>query len=155
MTTVVVRGQASFMFVDREDKYGNYSIEVVNLDQESIDRLNAVGLGHRIKVDSEANVAKLQAEGKNATFKGSFIRARSSRPIPVVDKQGNVVTAIIGNGSKIQAILKKFSYDGFGGGTSAGAEKVLIEELVPYVSQNDTAAEAEEASDAGAAEFLS
>ena len=146
MTNIVVRGQAAFMFVNNKDRFGKYSIEVTHLDDDSVKHLEAAGLGHRITEDSMANVEKLKAEGKNATFKGKFIRARSGRVIPVVDKDGNAVTEIIGNGSKIQAIIKKFTYTAYGGGSSAGAEKVLVEELVPYVSE----ASEEEAQDASA-----
>lgn len=142
------------MFVNNVDRYGKYSIEVINLDDASIKRMQDAGMGHRLTVDSQANVEKLKAEGKNATFKGTFVRARSGKKIPCFNKDGTPVTEIIGNGSKIQAILKKFSYTGFGGGTSVGAEKVQVDTLVPYVSEADASGANEEAEQAGAAEFI-
>lgn len=153
MSTVTVKGLSAFFFLTNLDNYGKYSIEITHLDDDSVARLEAAGLGHRVKQDDQATVDKLVAEGKKAFFKDRFIRARSGRVIPAVDREGNAVTVPIGRGSKVQAILKPFTYTNYGGGTSAGAEKVLIEELVELEAQDGEAPQ-EGSSEASASGFI-
>ena len=108
-------------FLNRPNEMsGKYEFDACNLAPKAVEALESIGI--------EVKVSEKRPE------KGQYIKCRSSRPIKVIDQEGDPVDPeTVGNGTK--AILVIGSYDWkFKGkkGTSPTCRKFVITELVEF-----------------------
>ena len=134
METKPVKVQAEVMwaFLDQPNQLsGKYQVDLCNLSEEAKKALESIGIAVRTK-DSNPE-------------KGYFVTAKSLNfPIIPFDKDGNKITAKVGNGSKCVALVNPYTYAGGRGykaGVGAGIKKLIITDLVVYegASVEDTA----------------
>lgn len=122
-------GTVNYALVHKPDsKYGKYQMDFYPLDAAGRRAIKDTGIKNGVKEDQEGNF---------------FYKFANEYKPSVVDKEGNPVTALVGNGSTVQIKLvvdtfnAKPSDDGKfpGGQTTRGVvEAVRILELVPYVA---------------------
>lgn len=93
-----------------------YQVDLTELSDEAVQKLDEIGIKARKKDDS-----------------GWMVTAKSSRPIEAVDTNGNPITEILGNGS--MAIVKLSAYDWTYQGKSGKSPSIVelkVTELLPY-----------------------
>lgn len=113
----------------------------VDLFWASLDETNRMSGKYQVDVCnlSDAQVARLEDEGINVRTKdddrGYFITCKSAKfPIQAYDKDGNEIRSKVANGSKADVLLKPFSWTAPTGkkGTSAGIAKLIVTDLIEY-----------------------
>ena len=99
---------------------GKYQVDLCNLTPDAVSTLEGMGVNVRTKPD--------QPE------KGHFVTAKSvNYPILAVDKEGEPITAKVGNGSKGVALLKMYDYTFKGKkGIGVGINKLIVNDLKVY-----------------------
>ena len=123
-----VQAEIMWAFLDTPNQLsGKYQVDLCNLSKEAIQTLAGMGVNVRKKAE--------QPE------KGFFITAKSSNyPIKVEDKEGNPVTAKVGNGSRGIALLKPYEYTyQKKKGVAVGINKLTIVDLKEYTGDEEEA----------------
>jgi hypothetical protein len=116
-----VQADIMWAFLDTPNQLsGKYQVDLCNLTQEAVKKLETMGVSVRSKPD--------QPE------KGFFITAKSvNYPIKTEDTSGNAITAKVGNGSKGIALLKPYEYTyQKKKGVGIGINKLIVTDLVVY-----------------------
>lgn len=121
---VKIAATVAFPSLTRTDQMsGKYSIQLANLSDAAAEKLEELGMNVKFKDDSYG--------------RGRFIECKSKFPIDnskfqtVVDDQGLPVDPdLVGPGSKVEALLKTYSYNvGGRAGVSAYVTKLVVKEL--------------------------
>ena len=116
-----VQADIMWAFLDTPNTLsGKYQVDLCNLTQEAVKKLEGMGVNVRTKSD--------QPE------KGHFVTAKSvNYPIKTEDAQGNPISVKVGNGSKGIALLKPYEYTyQKKKGVSVGINKLIVTDLVVY-----------------------
>ncbi len=98
---------------------GKYQVDVCNLTEPQIDKLEAEGIKVKTKEDD----------------RGYFITCKSTKyPINAYDKSGNEIKVKVANQSKADVLVKPYSWTSPTGmkGTSAGIAKLVVTDLIEY-----------------------
>lgn len=116
-----IKVKADIMWASTQEpnsESGKYQVDLCNLSEKAIQALEDMGIPVRNKNDD----------------KGFFITAKSANyPIPVVDEEGNKISAKIGNGSKGVALIKPYAYNYKGKrGVGAGINNLIVTDLIEY-----------------------
>ena len=120
-TNNVVKIQATafwFSFLEKNEMSDKYQVDVSQLSEEQVDRLEGMGINVKNKGDD----------------RGYFVTAKSSKYAPhVEDVDGFKMTDAVGNGSKCTFIVKPYDYNFKGKtGVSLGLSKARVNDLVRY-----------------------
>jgi hypothetical protein len=113
-----IEADIMWAFLDTPNQMsGKYQVDLCNLSDKAIRALEDIGVNVRNK------------EGK-----GFFVTAKSKNyPIPAVTKEGNTITAKVGNGSRGVALVKPYAYKASGkSGVAVGINKLIVTDLVAY-----------------------
>ena len=106
---------------------GKYQVDLCNLSPAAVKALEAMGL----------EVKKGTGDKEE---KGYFITCKSQNPIKPVDAAGDAVTDRVGNGSEVNAVIGAYSWTWKNKkGTSPSLKKLIITNLVKYVSEDNEA----------------
>jgi hypothetical protein len=100
---------------------GKYQVDVCNLTDAQVARLEEEGIKVRTKGDD----------------RGYFITCKSTKyPITPYDKDGNEIRAKVANESKADVLIKPYSWKSPTGmkGTSAGISKLVVTDLKEYLA---------------------
>lgn len=104
------------------DLSGKYQLDLGNLSQAAVERLESVGIN--VKEDQK---------GEGDSNKGSFITCKSNRPIYAFGSDGEQIDAMIGNNSKAEAVIRPYSWEFKGKkGRSPGVQRLVITDLNEY-----------------------
>jgi len=98
---------------------GKYQVDVCNLNEAQIDKLESEGIKVRTKEDD----------------RGFFITCKSTKyPISAYDKNGDVINVKVANQSKADVLIKPYGWTSPTGakGTSAGIAKLVVTDLIEY-----------------------
>lgn len=118
---VKIQADVMWAFLDTPNQLsGKYQVDLCNLSSEAVSKLQAMGVNVRKKDD--------QPE------KGFFVTAKSfNYPIKAEDREGNPITAKVGNGSKAIGLIKPYPYEfQKKKGVGAGISKLIVTDLVIY-----------------------
>jgi len=107
-----------FSFLEKNEMSDKYQVDISELSEEHVDRLEGMGVSVKNKGDD----------------RGYFVTAKSSKFAPhVEDDMGFKMTEAVGNGSKCTFIVKPFDYNFKGKtGVSLGLSKARVNDLVRY-----------------------
>jgi len=98
---------------------GKYQVDVCNLNDAQVDKLEDEGIKVRTKEDD----------------RGYFITCKSAKyPINAYDKNGDVINVKVANGSKADVLIKPYEWKSPTGtkGTSGGIAKLVVTDLIEY-----------------------
>lgn len=120
---VKVQAEVMWAFLDQPNQLsGKYQVDLCKLSEEAKKALEDIGIPVRTK--------------ENSPEKGYFVTAKSlNYPIIPFDKDGNKITAKVGNGSKCVALVSRYPYPagrGYKAGFGAGVKKLIITDLIVY-----------------------
>lgn len=101
-----------------DDKYHNYSVNLA-LDQDSQKEFDGSGLRLRPKKDDQDGIEYVR-----------FRRGEEDGPPIVVDSQGEKLTALIGNGSKVTIRVEVYDTKSYGKGHRLMA--VRVDDLIVF-----------------------
>lgn len=138
-----VTGVAAWDFTHRADDYGKYSIKLL-ISNETAKELHEKATSLHKKGLSITKVEKEIPGIPDAVGKYSIAvrtNALNAEGMPNskprrVDSKNHPFVGNIGNGSKVNVILKLVKYDGFGGGVTAILKGVQVVELVEYEDES-------------------
>jgi hypothetical protein len=107
-----------FSFLEKNAMSEKYQVDISELSEEHVDRLEGMGVSVKNKGDD----------------RGYFVTAKSSKYAPhVEDTDGFKMTEAVGNGSKCTFIVKPYDYNFKGKtGVSLGLSKARVNDLVRY-----------------------
>jgi len=107
-----------FSFLEKNEMSDKYQVDVSQLSEEQVDRLEELGISVKNKGDD----------------RGYFVTAKSSKFAPrVEDADGFQMTDPVGNGSKVTFIIKPYDYNFKGKtGVGVGLSKARVDELVVF-----------------------
>ena len=107
-----------FSFLEKNEMSDKYQVDISELSEEHVDRLEGMGVSVKNKGDD----------------RGYFVTAKSTNKQPhVEDVEGFTVTKPVGNGSKCTFIVKPYDYNFKGKtGVSLGLSKARVNDLVRY-----------------------
>ena len=101
-----------------------YQLDICNLSEAAVSTLKDIGGRVNKKADKPE--------------KGSYIVAKSNKPIETVDANGNAITGIVGNGSKGEVTVLAYPYDNkFGKGIKWVAVKITVNKLAELPKMED------------------
>ena len=110
-------------FNKKNEMSGKYQVDLTNLSQSAQDALVAAGIEVRQREDKPE--------------KGAFITAKSNYEIKPVDKNGDEITEVVGNGSKAIAFIKPYEWSWKNKkGVSPSLVKIVINDLKVYNAEN-------------------
>lgn len=117
---VKLSADIQWAFFDKvSDMSGKYQVDLCNLADATVQALEAIGVAPRKREDKPE--------------KGWFVTVKSNHPIKPVDKNGNPVTAIVGNGSKAEALVSAYEWTWKNKkGVSPTMLKIIITDLKEY-----------------------
>ena len=108
-------------FTTKNEMSGKYQVDLTNLSSGAVEALQSAGLEPRQREDKPE--------------KGWFITAKSNYAIEPVDKGGEKITDVVGNGSKAVAIIKPYEWSWKNKkGVSPSLMKITITDLKVYSS---------------------
>jgi hypothetical protein len=112
-----------FSFLEKNEMSDKYQVDVSQLSETQVDRLESLGINVKNKGDD----------------RGYFVTAKSTNRAPrVEDSEGFSMTEPVGNGSKVTFIIKPYDYNFKGKvGVGVGLSKARIDDLVSF-SKDDT-----------------
>ena len=107
-----------FSFLEKNEMSDKYQVDISELSEEHVDRLEGMGVSVKNKGDD----------------RGYFVTAKSTNKQPhVEDVEGFTVTKPVGNGSKCTFIVKPYDYNFKGKiGVSLGLSKVRVDDHVAF-----------------------
>jgi|TARA_R110000796_G_scaffold193274_1_gene309812 hypothetical protein len=107
-----------FSFLEKNAMSEKYQVDISELSEEHVDRLEGMGVSVKNKGDD----------------RGYFVTAKSTNKQPhVEDVEGFTVTKPVGNGSKCTFIVKPYDYNFKGKiGVSLGLSKVRVDDHVAF-----------------------
>ena len=130
---IVVNATAFWACVTSQNPLsGKYQVDLCQLSEAAVEALSAQGINVKNKNDERA----------------AFITVKSNNEIRYYDKSGeNITGVLIGNGSKVKAVLGYFDWTSPTGkaGRSASLKKMVVTELVDFEGSDDIAVDLEEA----------
>ena len=101
------------------DMSKKYQVNLSNLSDERINYFEGNGLPVRTK--------------DNQPEMGTYITAKSNYPITVVDKNGTLITDLVGNGPVADVVFDIFEgKNKFGPYKGVGIKKIIVKDLVSY-----------------------
>ena len=101
------------------DMSKKYQVNLSNLSDERINYFEGNGLPVRTK--------------DNQPEMGTYITAKSNYPITVVDKNGTLITDLVGNGTVADVVFDIFEgKNKFGPYKGVGIKKIIVKDLVSY-----------------------
>jgi hypothetical protein len=106
---------------------GKYQVDLCNLSKDAVKELTAAGITVKNKPGDEQE-------------RGDFITCKSTYPIAAVDAKNIIIDPgiKIANGSEVVAIINPFPWEFKGKkGVSASITKLIITNLIEYVSESD------------------
>lgn len=113
------------------DMTNKYQVDLTNLSAERIQWLEEQGLNVRTK--------------DNQPEMGTFITAKSNYPILTVDKNGNIIDSLVGNGSIADVVFDIYSgKNKFGTYTGLSIKKLIVKDLVSYEAKEEAEEEIDE-----------
>ena len=112
-------------FDETDNMSGKYQVDMVNLTPEHIKLVTSLGLEVKTK--------------DNKPEKGSFITARSTKPIMALDAEGNLLKAKVANGSRANTLLSYYTYPRPTGGLgyAPSIKKIKVIDLKQYDPAGD------------------
>lgn len=111
-------------FTTKNEMSGKYQVDLTNLSSGAVEALQSAGLEPRKREDKPE--------------KGWFITAKSNYAIEPVDKGGDKITDVVGNGSKAVAIIKPYEWSWKNKkGVSPSLMKITITDLKVYSSDSE------------------
>lgn len=111
-------------FTTKNEMSGKYQVDLTNLSSGAVEALQSAGLEPRQREDKPE--------------KGWFITAKSNYAIEPVDKSGEKITDVVGNGSKAVAIIKPYEWSWKNKkGVSPSLMKITITDLQVYSSDSE------------------
>lgn len=112
------------------DMSKKYQVNLSNLNAERINYFEDRGLEVRTK--------------DNQPEMGTFITAKSNYPITVVDKNGTLITDLVGNGTVADVVFDIFEgKNKFGPYKGVGVKKIIVKDLVSYDEKSEDESELE------------
>tara|TARA_R110002095_G_scaffold204420_1_gene187141 strand:+ start:68 stop:475 length:408 start_codon:yes stop_codon:yes gene_type:complete len=107
-----------FAFLEKNEMSDKYQVDISELSEEHVDRLEGMGVSVKNKGDD----------------RGYFVTAKSTNHQPhVEDTDGFKMIKPVGNGSKCTFIVKPYDYNFKGKtGVSLGLQKARVDDLVAY-----------------------
>jgi hypothetical protein len=108
-------------FTTKNEMSGKYQVDLTNLSNGAVEALQSAGLEPRQREDKPE--------------KGWFITAKSNYAIEPVDKKGDKITDVVGNGSRAVAVIKPYEWSWKNKkGVSPSLMKITITDLKVYSS---------------------
>lgn len=105
------------------DLSGKYQVDIGHLSQAAIERLESEGI--EVKEDDKGGDDN----------KKSYITCKSTYPIKVYTKEGDEIDVIVGNGSKVEAVINPYEWSFKNKkGVSPGILKFVVVDLNEYQS---------------------
>jgi|TARA_B110000908_G_C10062064_1_gene361098 hypothetical protein len=107
-----------FSFLEKNEMSDKYQVDVSQLSETQVDRLEGLGINVKNKGDD----------------RGYFVTAKSTNRAPrVEDTEGFALTEPVGNGSKVTFIIKPYDYNFKGKtGVGVGLSKARVDDLVVF-----------------------
>jgi hypothetical protein len=120
---IKVEAEVQWAFFNKKNEMsGKFQVDLTNLSDNAVQALTDAGLEPRSREDKPE--------------KGWFITAKSNYEIKPVDKNGNEITDIVGNGSKAIALIKPYEWSWKNKkGVSPSLVKIIINDLKVYNSE--------------------
>lgn len=117
---IKVEAEVQWAFFNKKNEMsGKFQVDLTNLSDNAVQALKDAGLEPRSRSDKPE--------------KGWFITAKSNYEIKPVDKNGNEITDIVGNGSKAVALIKPYEWSWKNKkGVSPSLVKIIINDLKVY-----------------------
>ena len=117
---IKVEAEVQWAFFNKKNEMsGKFQVDLTNLSPGAVKALQDAGLEPRNREDKPE--------------KGWFITAKSNYEIKPVDKSGNEITDIVGNGSKAVALIKPYEWSWKNKkGVSPSLVKIIINDLKVY-----------------------
>ena len=122
---IKVRAEVMWSFTQKPNEMsGKYQVDLCNLSEKAVDAIEALG------VDPRKDPEKKE--------KGYFVTCKSARPITVVFPDGEKFEEVLGNGSKVTAVLGTYDWTFKNKkGVSLSIKKLIVNELVEYAGAGD------------------
>lgn len=120
---IKVEAEVQWAFFNKKnDMSGKFQVDLTNLSDNAVKALEEAGLEPRQRADKPE--------------KGWYITAKSNYEIKPVDKSGNEITDIVGNGSKAVALIKPYEWSWKNKkGVSPSLVKIIINDLKVYSTE--------------------
>jgi hypothetical protein len=117
---VKLNAEIQWAFFDKvSDMSGKYQVDLINLSEQAVKALEAIGVEVRKREDKPE--------------KGWFVTVKSNNPIKPVDEKGNTITALVANGSKATALVSAYKWEWKNKkGISPSLMKIIITDLKEY-----------------------
>lgn len=117
---IKVEAEVQWAFFNKKNEMsGKFQVDLTNLSDNAVKALQDAGLEPRSRSDKPE--------------KGWFITAKSNYEIKPVDKNGDEITDIVGNGSKAVALIKPYEWSWKNKkGVSPSLVKIIISDLKVY-----------------------
>ena len=121
---IKVEAEVQWAFFNKKNEMsGKYQVDLTNLSENAVKALTDAGLEPRNREDKPE--------------KGWFITAKSNYEIKPVDKNGDEITDVVGNGSKAIAFIKPYEWSWKNKkGVSPSLVKIVINDLKVYSAEN-------------------
>jgi hypothetical protein len=117
---IKVEAEVQWAFFNKKNEMsGKFQVDLTNLSENAVQALKDAGLEPRNRQDKPE--------------KGWFITAKSNYEIKPVDKNGDEITDVVGNGSKAVALIKPYEWSWKNKkGVSPSLVKIIINDLKVY-----------------------
>ena len=123
--TLKLNGDLMWVYNNKQNEMSKaYQLDICNLSDAAVSTLKDIGGRVNNKSDKPE--------------KGSYIVAKSNKPIETVDANGNALEGIVGNGSKGEVTVLAYPYDNkFGKGIKWVAVKITVIKLAEMSSASE------------------
>jgi hypothetical protein len=123
--TLKLNGDLMWVYNNKQNEMSKaYQLDICNLSDAAVSTLKDIGGRVNNKSDKPE--------------KGSYIVAKSNKPIETVDANGNALEGIVGNGSKGEVTVLAYPYDNkFGKGIKWVAVKITVTKLAEMSSASE------------------
>ena len=123
--TLKLNGDLMWVYNNKHNEMSKaYQLDICNLSDAAVSTLKDIGGRVNNKSDKPE--------------KGSYIVAKSNKPIETVDANGNALEGIVGNGSKGEVTVLAYPYDNkFGKGIKWVAVKITVTKLAEMSSASE------------------
>lgn len=135
---LLIKSKVRWAKFRKQDKYGHYGAELVDLSDDAKAKLKAAGIKVKFDADSEAG---------SPNFKGWYIKLRAAEPVRVVDSKLNVLpdSLIIGNDSVVEVAIQAKKWTMKSTGASGVRAIPLVVKLLELKKYDPDAAAREQA----------
>ena len=118
---IIINATAYWAFLTNKNQYGDFSIDLCNLSDAAVSKLQSVGLKIASKDDKPEQ--------------GNYLSCKSKHAIRFYGTGGEEMTDMVqvGNGSKVKAVVSPYDWTFAGkSGKSASIYKLVITDLIPF-----------------------